>query len=151
MAIGRTAKLSGFQMFAQYVVERPELLETVARHDTRFSRAAVKRSRAEGGAGRRGTADRLRDLILAWTQYPSVIAVLLVGGVASWLTGDTTYLGLAVVVQSLSQGAAWVAVEALNLRGNLGSEVYRLWDETRRTMELTELAVEDDASIDQDA
>lgn len=126
--MSRVEKHAPFHLFSQYVLEHPELVDTV-RHDAGpLSREAVRasRSKSNGERPRRGLVSIARDTLLTLTWFPISSAILMLGFVVETATGSAQTAIVALIVVATLQIVAYVGVELANLAGNLGAESRRL-------------------------
>lgn len=126
--MSRVEKHASFHLFAQYVLKKPGLVETV-RHDAGpLTKEAIKASRAGNGDTGWGLLSFVRDSILLLASFPLAVVILLAGFIAdaSVLEGVDR---LALYVVAGLQVLGYLGTEFANLTGNLGSTTRRLADE----------------------
>ena len=126
--MSRVEKHAPFQLFSQYVLDRPELADTVRQDAGALNRAAVKDSRSSVDPGSRGLLGWVRDALLLLTWFPVSVVLLLFGFSAHALGIWIDAAEWAVILVSVLQMSAYLGVEWANLAGNLGSETRRLLD-----------------------
>lgn len=134
-SLARVAKHAAFQLHSQYVYEDPSLAADLPETDGPLTRSAIRKSRSTGDDG--GTAVHMTLLgfvagqVLAWTQFPATVALLLGAWIIDGLRGGTSVISWMLVIVCAFQIAAYVAAEAANLAQNLASEARRLWERDR--------------------
>lgn len=135
MVMGRVQKSVGFQLYAQHVMGRPELLP--AEPDSRWhvlSRGAAHRDRGEEEAmapENHSLASWLRDVVLQLSDF-SVMLVLVIALVsAECLGAGQTPLRTLLYAASAFHVLVLMGIVAINIRVNVESEVRRLDRESR--------------------
>jgi phosphatidylglycerophosphate synthase len=133
MVMIRQNKSMGALLFAQNVLEQPELLPAtrISAGAALLSREGVRQSRGgdAGGAGRSwvaGAVARVRDLVLVISEFSFVLLLALIGLVIEAATGRTEFLAVVLRAQALLQAAVLVALIAINRSFNLETEGRRL-------------------------
>jgi hypothetical protein len=128
----RIAKNAPFQLFSQYVMSDPTLLDTVDQRSDPLNRDATKASRrTDGTSAPRSPIQLARDLLLTSTQFTAILTMFFVGWLVAETSGEIVALEAAFVVCAALQLAGWLGAEAINLKSNLGNEVHRLSQVTR--------------------
>ena len=131
-AMARVEKHAAFQLFSQYVINRPDLARRLenTRQDGALTRAAVRSSRtAEAEISRRSAVEFARDTALALTAFPAVVTVLLAGTLAEIAWSRPTIAVWTLVAVATLQVATYLALEVAMLSQSLASETLRLLDE----------------------
>jgi hypothetical protein len=126
--MSRVEKHAAFHLFSQYVMDHPDLVNTV-RHDAGpLSRAAVHDSRSytSDNRSRRGPVSMTRDILLTLSWFPVSAVILMLGFIVDTITGWTQSAILALLVVATLQIVAYLGVEVANIAGNLGAETRRL-------------------------
>lgn len=145
--MARVEKHAAFQLFSQYVLERPRLLDGASREVGAMTRAATRADRAARSAEhRRSPLGVVRDVALTLTSFPIVVVAFIFGAVvtAVW---DASDAAIAIFVLAAAvQVATYLALEVVNLTQNLDTESLRLAETARTACESTV----DDRSDDPD-
>jgi hypothetical protein len=130
-AMSRIEKHAPFQLFSQYVIERPSLARTLeVSPDSALTRSAIRSSRSDIAApSRRSLVVVARDLALALTAFPTVVMILLTSTLAEIIWNQPLLTVWALVVTSVLQISTYVALEVAMLTRSLASETNRLLDE----------------------
>lgn len=128
--MSRIEKHVSYQLFAQYVMKSPDLLDSVPEGAGPLTKGAIDVSRAEGSETARSLVSSLRDSILLLTWFPVAVAMLLAGFIAD-ASGLEGFGLLALYVVAGLQLLGYAGVEYANLTGNLGSEIRRLARDSR--------------------
>jgi phosphatidylglycerophosphate synthase len=133
MVMIRQNKSMGALLFAQSVLEQPQLLpasEGTGRAHF-LSREGVRQSRSDtaGGGGRPGAAGLValvRDLVLTISEFTFVLVLVLVGLAIEAATGNARFLDVMLRAQALLQAAVLLALIWINHSFNLENECRRL-------------------------
>jgi hypothetical protein len=130
-AMARIEKHAPFQLFSQYVIERPSLARVlVASPDGALTRSATRSYRSvDSDTHRRSVVEVARDLALASTSFPSVVTVLLIGTLAEIMWNQPLIAVWALILTSVLQILTYLALEVAMLSQSLASETNRLLDE----------------------
>lgn len=132
--MSRVEKHAAFHLFSQYVLDRPDLVDTV-RHDAGLlNRQAVQRDRShvQGDRPPRAIMSLVRDALLILTWFPVSTVILMVGFIGMVAIESTSPAIVGLIAVALLQILGYLGVEIANVSGNLGSEVRRLAAESRR-------------------
>ncbi len=129
VVLTRVEKHSAFQLFSQYVMDQPGLLETV-RHETGFlTREAARADRSETGDKTRrsmSVGSFVRDVMLATTTFPVTTVILMLAFTLEAIM-ESTAISLAILMAVVAlQVIVYVGVEFANLTQNLAAESRRL-------------------------
>jgi len=147
VVMARVEKHAAFQLFSQYVLERPQLLDGMSPEEGAMTRASTRADRAAGPSEhRRSPLGAVRDLALTLTSFPIVVVAFIVGLIvaAVWDTPDAAIVILAVA--AALQVMTYLALEVVNLTQNLDAESLRLAETAQTACE----AAADDRSDDLD-
>lgn len=130
-AMSRIEKHAPFQLFSQYVLERPSLARSLSvAPGGALTRSATRSTRsADGDRRRRSVVELTRDAALALTAFPSVVLVLLGGTLAEVLWDRPMIAIWTLVAASMLQVLTYVALEVAMLTQSLASETNRLLDD----------------------
>ena len=120
--MARVEKHAAFHLFAQYVLDKPDLIETLGTGRSGLTKAALDDSRAKQTSTPLAVVGNLL-LTLSW--FPISVMILMIGFVAEAAGVEGTGLVALYVVVGL-QVVTYAGVELANLTGNLGSESKRL-------------------------
>lgn len=126
--MSRVEKHAAFHLFSQYVMDHPDLVNTVRHDPGPLGRAAVhdSRSYASDNRSRRGLVPVTRDILLTLSWFPVSAVILMLGFILDIATRWTQSAILALLIVAAIQIAAYLGVELANLAGNLGAETRRL-------------------------
>ena len=130
MVIGRTQKGVGFQLYAQHVVGRPELMppENESRWDV-LSRSAAHRDRGDEEALTPvglSLASLARDVVLQLSDFSVMLVLLLALTLAELLGAGQAPLRVLLYAGSIFHALVLAAVIAINVTVNVEAEVRRL-------------------------
>jgi phosphatidylglycerophosphate synthase len=129
MVIGRSQKSVGFQLYAQHVMGRPELIprEDGSRWDI-LSRHAAHRDRGEeeGEAPQSSLAAWLRDLALQLSDFSVMLVLVIALTLAECLGAGRTPLRVLLYLAAAFHVMILFAIIAVNVGVNVESEVRRL-------------------------
>lgn len=125
--MARVEKHASFQLFSQYVLEKPNLLQSPSVTAGALTRSATRDDRATGSTGhRRSLLTMTRDAALTLTSFPIVAAAFTIG-LAIGIGADSDGVSIAIlVIASAIQVVTYLALEAVNLTQNLFAESERL-------------------------
>lgn len=135
MVMGRTQKSVGFQLYAQHVIGRPELLPE--ENDSAWhvlSRGAAHRDRGEEEVqqpGNHSAAAWLRDVVLQLSDFSVALVVVIALLLAELLGAGQVPLRWLLYAGAAFHVVVLIAVVAINVRVNVASEVRRLDRESR--------------------
>jgi len=131
--MARIEKHAAFQLFAQYVLDRPSLAEGLSDEAGVLTRAATKADRADDAPEhRRGVLGVLRDGALMLTSFPVVLTFFIVGVTALAVTRDPTVAVVILFAVATIQVLTYLALEAVNVTQNLNTETRRLFEKCTR-------------------
>jgi phosphatidylglycerophosphate synthase len=136
MVMGRAQKSVGFQLYAQHVMGRPELMpppESESRWHV-LSRGAAHRDRGEeeGVAPENHSfASWLRDVVLQLSDFSVMLVMVLALVFAEYLGAGQVPLRILLYAASAFHVAVLAGVIAINVTVNVESEVRRLDREAR--------------------
>lgn len=129
--LSRVEKHAPFHLYSQYVVELPELVETVADRGGSLTRESTREARAETGGesdSLRGLVTLARNLLLTLTAFPVAVVLIGIAFLGETIQGEAAVpVGMLITVAAL-QTVAYLGVEFANLTQNLGAETRRLSD-----------------------
>lgn len=125
-SLTRMAKHAPFQLYAQYALERPSLIDGLpsGAADRAFTRESAKQERT--GSADRSPLGLLRGMVLAWTSFPATLLLFLAGLIMEAVTRETDGLVVILVAAAMLRLLTYMGVEIVNLRQNLGAEMHRL-------------------------
>lgn len=124
-ALARMAKHAPFQLYSQYVMERPSLVPDPSPVRAEMTRQDT-RSEREVGTKVRTPLGLARGLALTWTSFPATLLVFAVGLGVEAVYGRTDVVVWALVGSAVMRVVVYAAVEVANLTGNLATETRRL-------------------------
>jgi phosphatidylglycerophosphate synthase len=135
MVMGRTQKSVGFQLYAQHVMGRPELMpeEVESRWDV-LSRGAAHRDRGEDNGDSspgHSFAAWARDLVLQLSDFSVMLVLVILLTLAEWLGAGQTPLRVLLYAGAIFHVLVLAGVIAINVTVNVESEVRRLEKEAR--------------------
>ncbi len=127
MVLIRSAKSAGYQLFSQYVLKQPALLDGARTDDSILTRQAVHADRAGGeDTARRSPVKALavfaRNQILVWSQFLVALWLFLVGMIIELATGSRTFLITLLIVEGIFQTVVYALVVAVNIKANVAAE-----------------------------
>lgn len=130
-AMARVEKHAPFHLFSQYVIERPSLARgLVVSPSGPLTRSATRSSRSvEARKPRRSPVEVARDLALAFTAFPSVVMILLIGTLAEIIWSRPMIAVSALISTAMLQVLTYLALEVAMLTQSLASETNKLLDE----------------------
>lgn len=128
----RMAKHAPFQLFSQYVMDRPSLVSTKPRRGEidQLTREATRSERH--GDQPSSIVGAVRGFVLAWTSFPATILLFATGLVVELAWHRTDVLTWILIGAAVLRMLVYVAVELINLGGNLDAESRRLAELNRR-------------------
>lgn len=129
VALTRVEKHAAFHLFAQYVLERPALIEDLSPSSGPLTREAAKEGRAEAplqARPRRGVISMVRDFVLAVTNFPVTVLLFGLAFAGEAVSGTTSTPIIILYVIAILQIIAYAGIEFANLTQNLGAESRRL-------------------------
>lgn len=143
--MARVEKHASFQLFSQYVLERPQLLDGVSGDAGPMTRAATRANREVSAVGpRRSLLGVVRDAALTLTSFPIVVAAFIVGLVIAATSNTSDAAIVILVVAAALQATTYVALEIVNLNQNLTAESLRLAETAQKACDLAAEAHTDD-------
>lgn len=124
--MSRVEKHAPFHLFSQYVIERPDLADTVRTTAGGLAREALRSRRARARETASSPISMLGNTVLTLSWFPITVVILMAGfaveSAADFPSGGEIALYAVAVIQLVAYGG----VEVANLMGNLGSETRRL-------------------------
>ena len=120
--MARVEKHAAFHLFAQYVLDKPELIDTLGTGKEGLTKAALDDSRAGRGSTPLAV---MGNLLLTLSWFPISVLILMIGFIGEAAGAGGMGLVALYVVVGL-QVLTYAGVELANLTGNLGSESKRL-------------------------
>lgn len=120
--MARVEKHAAFHLFSQYVLDKPELIETLGTGKGGLTKEALDDSRAKKTSTPSAV---IGNLLLTLSWFPISVMMLMIGFIAETAGVEGTGLVSLYVVVGL-QVLTYAGVEVANLTGNLGSESKRL-------------------------
>lgn len=120
----RIEKHASFQLFSQYVLDNPELLDTVESSPGALTRSAAESERA--GSGARGAVALIRETLLTLSWFPITVLIVAAGLLLEVPMGSVDPSLIVLLALAGLNVLVWAGIELANLTQNLGSETRRL-------------------------
>ena len=133
MLLNRMSKSAPYQLFGQYVVEKPELLAHEPEASSVLDRASLHAERfgeqeqTPGGRPRGALALTLaRDQVLIWSQFLIAYWLFVAASIVELATGSRAVFVWILIVEGVFQPLVYAALVVVNLRSNVVRECRRL-------------------------